>query len=158
MRAICKTKGPHVAAPHNLPPKLLLRMRREDRPAALACMDQSQVLRQVLSRFGENALATSCLHDPHYFVRRIFLRAWLPARTASDCHRAARTVVVPDRYNSTTHALRSGVYLRRPHEERQTVLAPRPWSSSLLAAQGNARDAASRKANDSVTPLTDDIH
>jgi hypothetical protein len=112
------TKGPHFAAPHNLPAKLLLRMRREDRAAALARMDQPQVLRQVFSRFSENALARTRPHNIDSLISRIFDRTRLPAGTTTAGDRAACTVVVPDRCNSNTHALGPGFYLRRAHEER----------------------------------------
>lgn len=140
-------KGPHVAAPHNLSPKFLLRMRREDRPATLACMDQPQVLRQVLSRCRENALATARSYNIDFLVSRNFDRTRLPSRTATACHRATGAVVIPNCCNSTTDDLRAGLHLRRSHQERQTVLAPRPWSSSLLATQRNARNASDREAD-----------
>src|SRR5689334_6157004 len=92
MRAVCSTKGSHVAAPHNLPAKLLLRMRREDRAASLARMDQPQVLRQVSSRVGENLLASACRDDIDSLVIRIFDRPRLPARATPTGHRATSAV------------------------------------------------------------------
>src|SRR6185503_6406448 len=49
-----------IAAPHFLSTKLLLRMRRENRAAAVASMDQSQVLRQLFAPHGQDAVATAC--------------------------------------------------------------------------------------------------
>src|SRR5689334_1781460 len=83
MRAVCSTKGSHVAAPHNLPAKLLLRMRREDRAAALAHMDQPQVLRQVFSCICENALARVCRYNVDSLVGRNSDRTRMPSRTAA---------------------------------------------------------------------------
>jgi hypothetical protein len=148
MRAVCNTKGPHViAAPHNLPAKLLLRMRRQDRAATLASLDQPQVLRQLFSRFRQNASATTRLCDVDSFVGGIFKRTRLPAGATTISDRAAGRVGLTDRCNSITPAFGPGFYLRRAYEERQTVLAPRSWSSALLATQGPALDVAGGKVN-----------
>ena len=54
------TKGPHkLVAPHELSSQLLLRVRREDRPPALACLDQPQVLRHVFRALCQDTLASS---------------------------------------------------------------------------------------------------
>jgi hypothetical protein len=46
-----------LVVPHELSSKFLLRMRGEDRPAALASLDQQAFLRQVLRAIRSNTIA-----------------------------------------------------------------------------------------------------
>ena len=147
MRAVCNTKGSHVAAPHNLPAKLLLRMRREDRAAALAHMDQPQVLRQVFSCICENALARVCRYNVDSLVGRNSDRTRMPSRTAATCHRAARAVNFKYKSNRSTLGDRARLHLRCSNKKRQTLFSPRARIRALLATQGSAIYASCRQTD-----------
>ena len=113
-------EGPHViAAPHNLPAKLLLRMRREDRASALACMDQPQVLRYMFSYSRQGLLAAKAGSNRCSVGRGNSDRTRQPPRAPTANHRASGSILhATDRSNSITHAHGSGLHLRRAHEER----------------------------------------
>jgi hypothetical protein len=64
-----------LVVPHELSSKLLLGVRGEDRPAALAYLDQPQILRQVLPAFPEDAFVATRLRDVCVVV------PWNPDRT-----------------------------------------------------------------------------
>jgi len=143
-------KGPHiVVAPHLLPAELLLRMRRENRAAALAFMDQSQVLRSVFSTIREGLLRAADSLNNSSFIDWSFNRTRLSTRTTATRDRASRRLGTTRHANhSTTANNRTGLHLRRTHQERQTLLTPRSWASTLLATQRRARDVAGGEVND----------
>jgi hypothetical protein len=74
--------------PHELPSKFLLRVRGEDRAAALAYLDQQEVLRQVFPPLRQNTLDTTDLCFDRPGVLRYADRSRLPARTATPRHSA----------------------------------------------------------------------
>src|SRR5688572_28826771 len=74
------------ADPHELPAKFLLRVRREDRAAALVCLDQPQVLRQMFTRTCAGALAAAVAHDRCLDSLRRTRRARLPSRATALDH------------------------------------------------------------------------
>ena len=80
------TKGPHkLVVPHELSSQLLLRMRCEDRPPALACVDQPQVLRHVFRALCESGVASSCSNNGESDVVGLVNRPRVQTRTgASD--------------------------------------------------------------------------
>jgi|ERR1041384_7182959 hypothetical protein len=59
-----------LVVPHELPSKFLLRVRGEDRPAALAYLDQQTILRQVFPALREDALVTTRVHNDRDSVFR----------------------------------------------------------------------------------------
>lgn len=69
--------------PHKLSSKFLLRVRGEDRPAALACLDQQEVLRQVFTALRQSKLDPTGLRDSPAVVLRNTDRSRLQARTAT---------------------------------------------------------------------------
>src|SRR5689334_8940266 len=85
-------------------------------------------------------------------------RTWLPPRPTTTAHRTSRGgAKLTDtrgekrsrdvnranrRHGAITSNHRTGLHLRRAHKERHAVLAPRTWTSTLLATQRNACDAA----------------
>jgi hypothetical protein len=129
-------------------------MRREDRAAALAVMDQSQVLRPVFSPIVKGRLAASRAFNNRSRAGRNSSGPRLPARTAAAGDRTARSISITNRHTaSPTRCERTTLHLRRAHKERQAVLTPRAWSSSLLATQRRPCDVARGEVNDQgVTP------
>jgi len=107
-------KGPHIVAPHHLPAELLLRMRRENRAAALAFMDQSQILRSVFSSIVQSLLVAASGCNDRCVARWRVDRTRLPARTTATRDRASRAVVVAAnrRPNACTND-RTDLHLRR---------------------------------------------
>ena len=77
-----------LVVPHELSSKLLLGVRGEDRPAALAYLDQPEILRQMFPALREDALGTTRLRNDRDSVHRGSDRARLPARTAATRHSA----------------------------------------------------------------------
>ena len=72
-----------LVVPHELSSKFLLRVRGEDRPAALACLDQQEVLRQVFPALHQSTLDTTRLrNDPSRMFWNLD-RARVQARTAA---------------------------------------------------------------------------
>lgn len=79
-----RRKGPHgLVVPHELSSQFLRGVRREDRPAALASVDQREVLRQVFPPLRESALVTTRLRDNRSRVLGDLDRSWVPARAAT---------------------------------------------------------------------------
>ena len=72
-----------LVVPHELSSKLLLGVRGEDRPAALAYLDQQAILRQVFPALRQNTLVTTDLFFDRSGVLRNADRSRLPARTAT---------------------------------------------------------------------------
>jgi len=72
-----------LVVPHELSSKLLLGMRGEDCPAALAYLDQPEILRQMFPALREDALGTTRLRDSCVVVLRNRDRTRLPARTTA---------------------------------------------------------------------------
>ena len=72
-----------LVVPHELSSKFLLGVRGEDRPAALAYLDQQEVLRQVFPALREDALVTTDLCFDCSSVLRYVDRPGLPSRTAT---------------------------------------------------------------------------
>src|SRR5688572_12319064 len=150
MRAVCNSeRTSQIVAPHNLPAKFLLRMRRQDRATALARMDQPQILRSVFSRSRQSVLATTRDRGEYFIAGRSFNRTRLPARATAAGDRTAGPSYFTVRRNrpSITGYNRTGLHLRRSHKERQTLLAPRQWFSALLATQRRTGDAPRREAD-----------
>ena len=83
MRNSRQERTSRLVVPHELSSKLLFRVRGEDRPAALAYLDQQEILRQVFPALCEDALVTTRLRDDGSFVPRNPGRSRLPARTAT---------------------------------------------------------------------------
>ena len=83
MRSSRQERTSRLVVPHELSSKFLFRVRGEDRPAALAHVDQQEVLRQVFPALREDALVTTRLRDDRDFVPRNPDRSRLPARAAT---------------------------------------------------------------------------
>ena len=125
MRAVCNSeRTSQIVAPHNLPAKLLLRMRRQDQsdragaygPAANFAIGvfAVQAERNTNGRSGE------C-----FIAGRSFNRTRLPARAIAAGDRTAGQGYFTVRRNrpSITGYNRTGPHLRRSHEERKTARA-----------------------------------
>jgi len=54
-------------------------MRGEDRPVALACVDQQKILRRLLSAICESAVAATRFYDDCFGIDWTFDRAWAQA-------------------------------------------------------------------------------
>jgi hypothetical protein len=147
MRAVCNTKGPHIAAPHNLPAKLLLRMRREDRATALARMDQPQLLRQLFSCIAKGLLAATVDRNSHAVNDRSLDRTRIPSRATTTGHRAARAINFKYKSNRSAVRDRAGLHLRRANKKGQTLFSPRARIRALLATQGSAIYASCRQTD-----------
>ena len=94
MQSSKQERTSRLVVPHELSSKLLLGVRGEDRPAALACLDQPEVLRQVFPALREDALGTTRLRNSPAVV------LWNPDRTRLP----ARTTATRDSaYNKCTH-------------------------------------------------------
>src|SRR5947207_14787841 len=121
-------------------------MRRPDRPLALACLDQPQILRQVFRALRKTTASSARGRDDRAYYRRNADRTRTPARgtashySARRCHRRAdcHTVASNDR---------TALSLWSANEEGHTVFATRAWSSALLATQGNAGDVVAGDAD-----------
>ena len=83
MRAADWKGTSNLVAPHELSSKFLLRVRGGDRPAALAYLDQQEILRQVFPALRQNTLVTTDLFFDRSGVLRHVDRSRLPARTAT---------------------------------------------------------------------------
>ena len=83
MRNSRQERTSRLVVPHELSSKFLLGVRGEDRPAALASLDQQEVLRQVLPSLCEDALVTADLCFDRSSVLRYVDRSRVPARTAA---------------------------------------------------------------------------
>ena len=83
MRNRSQERTSRLVVPHELSSKLLLGVRGEDRPSALAYLDQQEILRQVLPDFCEDALVTTRLRDSPVVVFWDPDRSRLPARTTN---------------------------------------------------------------------------
>jgi hypothetical protein len=83
MQSSRQERTSRLVVPHELSSKLLLGVRGEDCPAALACLDQPEVLRQVFPALREDALVTTRLRNCPAVVLRNPDRTRLPARTAA---------------------------------------------------------------------------
>ena len=131
-----------LVAPHELSSKFLFRVRGEDRPFALASLDQPAILRQVRGAAHATTIPAPVARDDRV--------AW---RWCSGWKRDAHKTVTAD-YRATSHPSaelsehtgadygRRGLHLRGANKERHAVLATRPWTSALLATQGTACGAA----------------
>ena len=149
MRAASWKGTSELVAPHDLSSKFLLRMRGKDHPPALAFLDQQAILRQVRgSIYASATRAKSVTGD-------CCAGTWRTDRTRSQTatapagHRATRQHTGnTERFHCAHLRARNGcnrrLHLRRTDQERHTLLAPRPWASTLLAAQGPTRDDARR--------------
>ena len=144
MRGSRQERTSRLVVPHELSSKFLLRVRGEDRAAALAHLDQQEVLRQVFPSLRQKTLVTTRLRDSPFVMLRNADRSRLPARTATTRDSA---------YGKYTHAEffaanhdRTNLLMRRENKERHTLLATRSWSSTLLATQRRGCHAAAREA------------
>jgi hypothetical protein len=150
MRGRSKERASHHVNPHELSSQFLLPVWPEDRTAALVCLDQSQVLRSVLSRVCEGALAQTVALAVSAFALRCADRAWLPPRPAAIDHRTHRAFAEFNSDHEFSHSERAapvsgdrtGVHLRRTDKERHPVFPPRTWTSTLLATQRRLCNAA----------------
>jgi len=119
-------------------------MWQQDRAPALVSLDQPEILRQVFSHLREVALAAAVAFA--FGVGDLWRVGWtrLPACAAAVDHRTAGKRARANfncagakfhrRDNHpTAHGKRGSLHVWRAHEERYTMLAPRSWSSSLLA-------------------------
>ena len=88
MQIAGRERTSRLVVPHELSSKFLLRVRGEDRPAALAYLDQQKVLRQVFPALRQKTLVTTRLRDACSSMLRNLDRSRLPARTAATRHRA----------------------------------------------------------------------
>ena len=122
--------------------KFLFGMRREDRAAALACLDQPAILRPVLlARLGK----TQRLQRVVITVVLIFLGVLI----GRGCRRESPPLVIqrpvsiqsPHAHSACGHKRRD-LHLRRENKERHALFAARTWSSALLAAQRREGDVA----------------
>jgi hypothetical protein len=76
-------KEPHkIVAPHELSSKFLFRMRREDRPAALAFLDQQTLLRHVFRKIHSLTITSVCFSSHRVAARRSF--DWTRSETETD--------------------------------------------------------------------------
>jgi len=126
-------------------------MRRQDSAAAVAAVDQSPVLRQLLPKqIRERLLAACGSSDSRSFTDWNLDRPRLSTRAPAAGDRATRSAVVSDNdaRHSSTFNHGTGLHLRRSHKEGQTLLPPRPRSSALLATQRFAGDVAGREVID----------
>jgi len=151
-------KGLIHVDPHELSSEFLLRVWPQNRAAALVCLDQPPVLRQVLSRVCEVTLAAANdLLVCAVTLRRVG-RTWLPPCPAASDHRAAGAAAKLNNqsfrklkhYSGPTNSddNRRRLSLRRAHKERHPVLPPRTWTSTLLATQRRPCNAAAGKTAD----------
>jgi len=126
-------------------------MRRQDSAAAVAAMDQPAVLRQLRPRWiGKDWLAALGGPSDRSFTDWTIFRTRLQTRAPAACDRATRATVFTNRNSARAGTVNAGtgLHLRRAHEERQALLATRPRSSALLAAQRPAGDATGGKVSD----------
>jgi len=123
-------------------------MRRKDRAFTLACLDQPEVLRQVLGTFCENGLVAKCRRERDARVVRPCAWSRAQARTTSTRDSTycdvddANVISEPDAYHC-----RTTLHVRCANEERHALLETRSWSSALLATQRREGDAAPREAH-----------
>jgi hypothetical protein len=76
-------KEPHkIVAPHELSSKFLFRMRREDRPPALAVLDQQAILRQVFRKIHSLTIVSACFSRNRVTDPRSF--DWTRSETETD--------------------------------------------------------------------------
>ena len=87
------------------------------------------------------ALIESDADDPWPAVER-----WMAQRASADITTTNSTAYRPNSV-AVVPAGGTGLYLRRAHEERHSVLPPSTWAGALLAAQGYAGDVASGKVD-----------
>lgn len=146
MRNRRQERTSRLVVPHELSSKLLLGVRGEDRPAALAYLDQPEILRQMFPALCKDALGTTHLRDSRDVVLRNPDRSRLPARTTATCDSA---------HGKRTHAEffaashdRTILLMRGENQERHTLLAARSWATTLLATQRRGCRAAAREATD----------
>src|SRR5687767_14030278 len=69
--------------PHWVPSKFLLRVWQQDRAAALVCLDQQKILRQVCSRVCPVTLGAAVDHDPRACTFWSVDWTWLPSRASA---------------------------------------------------------------------------
>ncbi len=143
-------------SPHYVPAKFLFPMRRKDHSPALASLDKSEVLRSLSAAVPARALAGVVAGDCHFRVPRFYFRSCVKAKPSASGHQTNRACADITTTNSTAYRPNSvavvpaggtGLYLRRAHEERHSVLPPSTWAGALLAAQGYAGDVASGKVD-----------
>jgi len=116
-------------------------MRGEDRPPALAFLDQQTILRQVLRDVRAAASIETSSSSDHFAGRWSFDRARNQAATTPTGHRASRQHTSGAELNERADRRRRRLHLRCANQERHALLATRSWTSALLAAQRPARHA-----------------
>ena len=121
-------------------------MRGKDRPAALAYLDQQEVLRQVRPALRESALVTTRLRDDWSGVFRNSDRTRVQASTAAtrDSARGECARAKLSKPSANNHD-RTNLPVRCENEERNALLTTGSWSSALLATQGRGSDTAAGK-------------
>jgi hypothetical protein len=148
MRAATSERNLRLVAPHDLSSKFLLRMRGQDHPPALAFLDQPAILRQMRGGVHTTATTARSVGGDHRAGTRHTDRPGNQTTTAATHHRASREHTNRTRRLKLDHVRashgRRHLHLRRTNQERHTLLAPGPWTSTLLATQRPTCDAARR--------------
>ena len=136
------------ATPHSLSSKFLLRMRRQDSAAPLACLAQSPILRSVRLVVSERTSRPGSNLSRRNSRYRHFRRARTSSETATTNNPTNERV----KSNYDEHCFpasrccrRAGLHLWCSNEERHALFASSSWASSLLATQGAEANACLRK-------------
>ena len=151
MRAASWKGTSELVAPHDISSKFLLRMRGEDRPPALAFLDQQAILRSVRGRIYATTTGAQGVSCDRFTWTGNTDRTRSQAATATTGHRAshqhpsATERIQCDCFHAC-HGRSGHLHLRRPDQERHPLLAPRSWTSTLLATQRPTRNAPRREA------------
>jgi hypothetical protein len=90
MRAAGEKGTSELVAPHELSSKFLLRMRGEDRPSALAFLDEQAILRQVLRALRSPPGNEASVSGNRFAGRGSFDRTRIQAATTTTGDRASR--------------------------------------------------------------------
>ena len=147
-RPATKGTSQKLVAPHELSSELLLRVWRQNRASALACLDQPQILRYVLRTFRDDAQVAKCVGDNLSRIFRIGAWSRVQARTGPSDHSAYRQLdsraELIEQFVSSY--CRTALHVWCANEERHALLEACSWSSAVLAAQRREADAAAGEA------------
>jgi hypothetical protein len=91
MRGQIQERTSQHVDPHELPSQFLLQLWPQDRTAALVCLDQQKVLRQVFARVCADALAATVALLGRAVAFRSLARPWLPPRAGTARNRTHYT-------------------------------------------------------------------
>ncbi len=122
-------------------------MRLKNRAPAVACLDQPKVLRHVLQRLSEDALASRFTHNSYSAVVGIDCRPRVQAGAGASHYSPSADI---DNLDPIEHSVfdygRKNIHMWCEDEERHAVFKTCTWSGALLAAQRFESNAATGEA------------